>query len=170
MERYERGPLMPDHPRRKRGVNAWAIALWILGAALVVASLYLAIRIYCWYGCVSPFDETWQRRIEAATIARDEAAGLEEGQRQEVTLPDEYSDLSESGEAIVERVDGDLVVILVQAADFHRLDSAMVYAPAGVAEHGRFLDEYCIDTVYSQGSSWYEVFLTDHLPLLGPCG
>jgi hypothetical protein len=169
MERYERGPLMPDHPRRKRGVNAWAIALWILGAALVVASLYLAIRIYCWYGCVSPFDETWQRRIEAATIARDEAAGLEEGQRQEVTLPDRYSELSETGDAIVERVAGELVVIFFQGEPFG-LGSAMVHAPSGVPEHGRFLDEYCIDTVYPQGSSWYEVFLNDYLPQLGPCG
>jgi len=169
MERYERGPAMPDHPRLRRGVSTWGIALWVLGAALVIASLYVTVRIYCWYGCVMPFDETWQRRIEAATIAQSEAAGLEEGQRREVTLPGEYSDLSESGEAIVERVDGDLVVILVQSGETHASDSAMVHAPAGVAEHGPFLDEYCIDTVHPQGSSWYKVLLNDYVPQLGPC-
>jgi hypothetical protein len=168
MERYERGPLMPDNPRLRRGLNAWAIALWVLGAALVITSLYVAIWVMCWYGCVTPFDETWERRIEAAAIARDEAAALDEGRRLEVALPDEYADLSESGEAIVERVDGELVVIFFQGGP-GGIGSAMVHAPSGVAERGQFLDEYCIDSVHSQGSSWYEVFLNDYLPVLGHC-
>ena len=167
MERYERGPAMPRDPRLKRGVTAWAIALWVLGTALAIASVYVAVRIYCWYGCVTPFDETWQRRIEAAAFAQGEAASLEDGHRQQVTLPDPYSDLSATGEAFVERVDGELVVVLFQSN--WGSDSAMVYAPAGTADHGRFLDEYCIRTVYPQGSSWYEVFLNDYLPQLGPC-
>ena len=165
--RYDRGPVMPDRPAQ-RGVSGWGIALWILAGAIVVAGLYVAVRIYCWYGCVTPFDETWQRRIEAAAIAREEAASLEDGQRQEVTLPDEYSDLSQTGEAIVERVDDELVVILIQS-NYFASDSAMVHAPSGIEERGRFLDEYCIDTVRSQGASWYEVFLIDHVPALGPC-
>lgn len=159
---------MPDHPRLRGGVNAWAVALWVLGAALVLTTLYVAIRVMCWYGCVTPFDESWQRRIEAAAIARNEAMALDEGQRLAVALPGEYADLSETGEALVERVDGELVVILVQS-DMFRSDSAMVHAPAGVAEHGRFLDVYCIDSVYPQGSSWYWVVLNDYLPMLGPC-
>lgn len=106
---------MPGNPRLKRGVNAWAIALWVLGAAIAIASVYVAVRIYCWYGCVTPFDGAWQRRIEAAAFAQGEAAGLEDDQRQQVTLPDTYSDLSTTGEAIVERVDGELVVVLIQS-------------------------------------------------------
>ena len=39
----------------------------------------------------------------------------------------------------------------------------------GGVKHGRFLDEYCIDAVRPQGSSWYEVFLTEYVPALGPC-
>ncbi|MEO7295276.1 MAG: hypothetical protein ABIZ57_03955 [Candidatus Limnocylindria bacterium] len=159
---------MPDHPALQRGVSGWGIAVWVLAGAIVIVSLYVAMRIYCWYGCVAPFDETWQRRMEAAAIARQEAASLDDGERQIVALPDEYSDLSETGEATVERGDGELMVILIQRNAFAG-DSAMVHAPSGVAERGRFLDEYCISGVYSQGASWYEVRLNDYLPVLGPC-
>ena len=159
---------MPDRPPLQRGVSGWGIALWVFAGAIIVASLYVAVRIHCWHGCFTPFDETWQRRVEAAAIAREEAASLADGQREDVALPDEYSDLSESGEAVVERVDGELVVILIQSNPFGS-DSAMVSAPSGIEPRGRFLDEYCIRDVRSQGASWYEVFLNDYLSVLGPC-
>jgi hypothetical protein len=160
---------MADGPPEQRGVNVWGMALYVLAGAVAVAALYVTVRVWCWHGCVTPFDAQWQRLTEAAAIAQEEGASLGEGERKVVDLPDEYTDLAEGGEVAVERVDGELVVIFFRLGNGELMDSAMVYASSGVRERGRFLDDYCIDSVYSQGAGWHEVFLRDWVPVLGPC-
>jgi hypothetical protein len=148
------------------------IVLYVAAGGLVVLAvgMFVALRVGCFHGCVNPFDPEWERLRGAAAFALEGAPPLDEGQRDVVDLPDDYADLADGGDATLERVGNDLVVVFFRSAGgTGLLDSAMVYAPPGVADRGRLLDSYCIDTVYPQGASWYRVLLRDYVPALGPC-
>lgn len=141
----------------KQAVGAWIIALLLLGGMVAAIGAWVTI---CFNGCVWPFDETWSRRQEVVemVLSGEREAPFDSGT---VRLPDEYRDLADGGEVIVQRDSGSVMIVFWREGEMHG-HRVIVYSTSEVVE-GPFLDT-CAVVVHPQGGSWYEVGLLDVLP------